>query len=142
MKAANSKGANMFQTSSDDIEKKLRMNLEKMPSQFKAVIAFAIKRVENHISLILNNANQKYDTDGPDEKINMRQKIQKTIRRDIAEWAAEWRVGEHNDIKFEQDIPELYRESSEYIDDADNDDDSDDEDDDDVVVVKQEVKEY
>lgn len=118
----------MFESSSDDVEKKLAQNLKRVRADFDAVITFALERVQGHIALLLDNAVRANDDGGGSAEVGMilsrKQKAQRGTRRVIAEWAAHWRIGDYHEAEAwqrEMAIPEVYDDG--YGQDAESDDD-------------------
>jgi len=102
----------MFDTSVENVEKKLKENMKQFKKDFQAVTAFALERVRGHIALLVDNVIQANDGGEEAKKmLSRKQKAQRQTRKVIAEWAALWRIGDYveaTDLQRDNAIPEKF----------------------------------
>lgn len=117
----------MFDTSVENVEKRLAENVRQFRKNFQAVTAFALERVRGHIALLVDNVIQANDGGEEAEKmLNRKQKAQRQTRKVIAEWAALWRIGDHveaTDLQRDNAIPEKFDDGFDKADGWESDDD-------------------
>jgi hypothetical protein len=119
------RGNNLFKDSADNVDKQLKTQLGSLKPEFDEVIAEALRRVKQHVSIMLDNAVRKQeDNISTHLPPASKEKAQRSIRKSLAEWTALWRFGDFVDltiVTMNQEIPERY-------DDDDEDDEQDAED--------------
>ena len=114
---AKEKSRSMYADAFTELESKVEDHMGELPDKFRDITAFAKRRIEKHITLLLSTVgtNNKSLHQADDDTKNFKEQSRRAVRGIIAEWDVLWRIGAFDESFLQSgstNIPEQVTDGS------------------------------